>query len=78
MSPFMSYAVARARIQHRLDDAAHRRFAARAQDEEKREPRFHVIKDALGLRLIAMGERLVRQPPTVSAGTWARTTAPEN
>ncbi len=64
MSPNVNEAVVRDRIQQPLDHAEHRRLARIARAGQRRRTGLHGLKDAVGLGLIAIGERLMEQSPT--------------
>ncbi len=64
MSPNINEAVVRDRIQQPLDRAEHRRLASTARAGERRRMGLQGLKDAVGLGLIAIGERLVQQSST--------------
>lgn len=63
MSPMINEALVSDRIEAARDRAAHRRLARTARDAATGRSTVQAIRDAVGLGLIAIGERLVDQAP---------------
>lgn len=63
MSPMINEALVSARIEAARDRASHRRLARTAKNAAIGRSTVQVIRDAVGLGLIAIGERLVDQAP---------------
>jgi hypothetical protein len=63
MTPYLNEAVVRDRIDRAMERAGHRRLARVARTGQMRRSGLQGLKDAVGLGLIAIGERLVEPPP---------------
>jgi hypothetical protein len=63
MSPNINHAVLNSRIEDPIKRASNRRMARVARSVEFRRTGAHPVRKAVGQGLIAIGERLLDQPP---------------
>jgi hypothetical protein len=72
MTPMIYVTVVRDRIDEAIDRADNRRTARVARTGAMRRTGLHSLRDAVGYGLIAIGERLVDQPPMPDPATLRR------
>ena len=72
MTPIINESVVADRIQSARQRAADRRMARAARAGEVRRAGLQSLRDVVGLRLIAIGERLVDRPPSPDPATLRR------
>jgi len=72
MTPMINETVVRDRINEAIDRADNRRIARVARTGTMRRTGLQSLRDAVGYGLIAIGERLVDQPPMPDPATLRR------